>query len=584
MNHSSPKQPDHDPIRPLSVDELRTIFENSLDRQPQPHWQPSAAAEAAPTSAALAPALDLSELAALDDQAFLDRAYHAILRRAPDEAGTGHYLSALTSGESRIKILGELRYSVEGRAVGCTVPGLRRRFLIHRLYRLPILGRLIRTATALVALPGLMRDVVRLAIELRTLRTQVEQADHADQAQAQAHQALETRIRAWTDYTERAVDRAQKARHHHARRLDELAERLDRLAGRLDEEPWADPLLSLAERSDDSFADQAEQLRHLAHEVAQDARDRQLISALAETFAAFREELGWSGDGPALAQRLTGLLTEHRNLGRLAITTSEETRVGLRDQEWRLSMLLEETRRWMAHGIEAEAPAKLEDVQDRLLDPLYLEFEDRFRGSRADIKQRQQVYLGLLQEVGAGQSGRPIVDVGSGRGELLELLGEAGLEARGVDLNQSMVALCLHAGLSCVLDDAVSYLSKLDAGSLGAVTGFHIIEHLPFATFVALLDASLRALAPGGIVIFETPNPANLLVASRWFHLDPTHRNPLPAEMVSMIAEARGFVQVGIRELHPMPQRFAAKDDVLAAQLDAMFHGPQDYALIARKA
>ena len=580
MNHSSPKQPGHDAVRPLSADELRTIFENTLDRQPQPHRQPSGAAEseAAATPSVSGPALDLSDMAALDDQAFLDRAYHAILRRPPDEAGNRHYLSALTSGESRIRILGELRYGVEGRAVGCTVPGLRRRFLVHRLYRLPILGRLIRTATALVALPGLMRDVVRLAIEVHALRTQIEQAD-----QTQAHQALEARIRTWTDYTERAVDRAQKARHHHAQRLDELAERLDRLAGRLDEEPWADPLLSLAERSDERFSDQAERLRQLAHEAAQDARDRQLISALAGAFAAFREELGWSGDGPALAQRLTALLAEHRNLGRHAVAASEETRVGLRDQERRLSLLLEQTRRWMAHGIDAEAPAKVEELQERLLDPLYVAFEDRFRGSRADIKQRQRVYLGLLQEVGAGQSGRPIVDVGSGRGELLELLGEAGLEACGVDLNQSMVALCLHAGLHCVLDDAVSYLGKLEAGSLGAVTGFHIIEHLPFATFVALLDASLRALAPGGIVIFETPNPANLLVASRWFHLDPTHRNPLPSEMVSMIAEARGFTQVGIRELHPMPQRFAAKDDVLAAQLDAMFHGPQDYALIARK-
>ena len=602
MNHSAPERLGRDPVRPLSVNELRGIFENTLDRQPQPQRPPPIPAPAAAEpDAAVAPsapetALAMSELTALDDQAFLDRAYQAILHRTADETGIRHYLSALRSGDSRIRILGELRYSPEGRVIGCVVPGLRRRFLIHRFYRLPILGRLIRTATALLALPGLMRDVMRLSVDLHTLRTQMEQADHAvtdevtrasqslAEKMAQAHQGLEARIRTWTEYAERAVDRAQKARHHQAQRLDELADRFDRLAGRLDEEPWADPLLSLAERSDDRFADHASRLQRLAHDVAGSTCDRQAVAALAETFAAFRQERGWTGDGQALAQQLSALLTEHRNLARHALTASEETRVGLRDQERRLSLMLEETRRWMEHGLEADAPAKLEEVHAQMLDPLYLAFEDRFRGSRADIKQRQRVYLGLLQEVTAIRSGRPIVDVGSGRGELLELLGEAGLDARGVDLNRSMVALCVQAGLNCVLDDAVSYLSKLDAGSLGAVTGFHIIEHLPFASFVALLDASLRALAPGGIVIFETPNPANLLVSSRWFHLDPTHRSPLPSEMVSMIAEARGFVQVGIRELHPMPQRFAAKDDVLAAELDAMFHGPQDYALIARKA
>ena len=252
-----------------------------------------------------------------------------------------------------------------------------------------------------------------------------------------------------------------------------------------------------------------------------------------------------------------------------------------------MSLILGELRGWIANGLRgtqaAEADASRHDQQDHLLDPLYVAFEDRFRGSRADIKQRQRVYLDLLKQAGAGQPGRPIVDVGSGRGELLELFGEEGLEARGVDLNGSMVALCTGAGLPCVQDDAVSYLSGLDEGCLGAVTGFHIIEHLPFTALVALLDASLRALAPGGIVVFETPNPANLLVASRWFHLDPTHRNPLPGEMVAMIAEARGFVQVSIRELHPMARRFEAKDEILAAQLDAIFHGPQDYALIARK-
>ncbi|WP_048862242.1 class I SAM-dependent methyltransferase, partial [Acidisphaera rubrifaciens] len=221
---------------------------------------------------------------------------------------------------------------------------------------------------------------------------------------------------------------------------------------------------------------------------------------------------------------------------------------------------------------------------DHRLDALYVAFEDRFRGARADIRERQRAHLPVMRAAGAGTAARPIVDVGAGRGEWLELLRDEGLVALGVDLNARMAALCREMGLDCAADDAIEYLRRLPDASVGAVTGFHIIEHLPFRVFVALLDESLRVLAPGGVVLFETPNPANVLVGSRYFYLDPTHRNPMPAEMTAMIAEARGFVGVRIHELHPSQARFTARDEVLAAQLDALFHGPQDYALIAGKA
>jgi SAM-dependent methyltransferase len=551
------------PARPLTADELRTSFEKVLDRDGPGQAGVAVAAAAPPEPPPSSTALDINALAGLADLEFIEKAYTALLGRRPDETGMRHYARLLAAGGSRVAVLGELRYSTEGRAVGTVVPGLRKRFLLHRLYRLPVLGRMIRSATAVVALPGLMRDVTLLAADLRALRGQTELA----------HRTIERETRSRADYAERAIEREQQARRDHAARFDRLAVQLDR-------EPWAEPLLALAERGELQSArlDEVDRsIRSLAHEG-------QAVSELASTFAAIRTELGWTDEGTALARRLTDMVTEHRNVARRAIGLADENRARLQDQESRLSLILGELRGWIAHGAEAGAADHVRDQQDALLDPLYLAFEDRFRGSRADIKQRQMVYLGLLREAGAGQPGRPIVDVGSGRGELLELLGEAGLEARGVDLNASMAALCTRLGLDCTLDDAVSYLARLEADSLGAVTGFHIIEHLPFAALVALLDASLRALAPGGVIVFETPNPANLLVSSRWFHLDPTHRNPLPAEMVSMVAEARGFVRVHIRELHPMAQRFEAKDDVLAAQLDAMFHGPQDYALIAYKA
>jgi 2-polyprenyl-3-methyl-5-hydroxy-6-metoxy-1,4-benzoquinol methylase len=554
------------PTRPLSADELNTVFLRALGDPPEPEGSAGA-----PPAGALTGPPDINALMGLDDRSFVEHAYGKLLGRSPDEVGLRHYLARLDSGASRIMVLGELRYGPEGRRVATPVPGLRSRFLLHRLYQVKLFGRGLRVMSAIVALPGLMRDVGRLGRdnsrlwgELQALRAQAEQEIAAT--------ARETRRRA--EFAEAGLLREARARA-------ELGQRLEKLEDVVPEDTWEEPLLALADRNDA----QAARLVKLERVMDAAAEPLRLAASLAADLAILRENLGLAANqAGAIAEHVQAVLTEQRNLAQRAIGAAEETKAGLRDQERRLSLILGEVRAFIAHGADAEAAvARIDDTQAELLDPLYVEFEDRFRGTRADIKQRQSVYLDTLRQAGAGAPDRPIVDVGSGRGELLELLGDQGLAARGVDMNATMVSVCTQAGLDCVRDDAVAYLGRAATGSLGAVTGFHIIEHLPFEVMVALFDASLRALAPGGIVIFETPNPANLLVASRWFYLDPTHRNPLPGEMVAMIAEARGFVDVRIRELHPMQRRFEAQDGVLAAQLDDLFFGPQDYALIARK-
>ncbi len=218
------------------------------------------------------------------------------------------------------------------------------------------------------------------------------------------------------------------------------------------------------------------------------------------------------------------------------------------------------------------------------LDRLYLQFENRLRGSREDIKDRQAPYLDLVREAGAGTTARPVLDIGAGRGEWLEVLREHGLVSRGVDLNKAMVELCRSLDLDCVETDALSLIEGLPDASLGMITGFHIIEHLPFEVFVRLLDQGLRVLAPGGLLLVETPDPQNLIVGSHTFYNDPTHRNPLPSLAVRTMAEARGYRQVEIRRLHPSPSRFTGIDTDLIGQLNDVFFGPQDYAMIARKA
>jgi SAM-dependent methyltransferase len=252
-------------------------------------------------------------------------------------------------------------------------------------------------------------------------------------------------------------------------------------------------------------------------------------------------------------------------------------------QERRITMLLEEARKRLPEPFTEEALQVMRAEADHSLDALYVSFEDQFRGTREDIKARCRVYLPLLKEAGLGTDERPILDLGCGRGEWLEVLQEEGLQARGLDLNAVLVEECREHGLEVVEGDLIAYLCTLPDASVGMVTGFHIIEHLPFDVLIALLDQTVRVLQPGGLAIFETPNPQNVLVGSCNFYIDPTHRHPLHSQMMQFLAEARGFCNVEILYLHPSEISPLRETTEVAKRFNEYFYGPMDYAIVGRR-
>lgn len=207
----------------------------------------------------------------------------------------------------------------------------------------------------------------------------------------------------------------------------------------------------------------------------------------------------------------------------------------------------------------------------------YLALEQGFRGTREQVRAKLLPYLDLLRPHGPLPAGS-VIDIGCGRGEWLQLLGEAGIAARGIDLNPINGDACRAQGLDVETGDALEFLSRQPDDSVAAVSAFHLIEHLPFPTLLALTDEILRVLAPGGLLIYETPNPENLLVATRTFWHDPTHLRPLPPELIQFLVTQRGFAAVEIRRLHPAES--AATD---SSPLAALLAGPRDYAVIATK-
>jgi len=255
------------------------------------------------------------------------------------------------------------------------------------------------------------------------------------------------------------------------------------------------------------------------------------------------------------------------------------------DLQRRLTVFLEETRK---HLPESSSTGQLEALTkegDGILDALYVSFEDRFRGTRADIKDRQKVYLQYIKEAASVTPKTPVIDLGCGRGEWLEILRDNGYSAKGIDANPIMVELCQELKFDVIKEEATQFLRQRKSGSVGVVTAFHLIEHLPLKKIVSLLDESLRVLRPGGVIILESPNPENIMVGACYFYLDPTHRNPLPPDTTAFLLEARGFVRVEIIRLNSITEssQITENDISTSARFNELFCGPLDYAVIGWK-
>lgn len=231
----------------------------------------------------------------------------------------------------------------------------------------------------------------------------------------------------------------------------------------------------------------------------------------------------------------------------------KENKAVVLDMQRRFRFFLEEAGKNPPGSLALE---QLIEEEDHLYDAMYVSFENKFRGTREDIKKRVQVYLPYVEHAMETTKNALVLDLGCGRGEWLEVLennevpGKNKIKAMGLDLNRIMVAQCQEQGLDVIESDVIKYLRKLKKNSVSVITGFHIIEHLQFKTLITLLDESFRVLEPGGIVIFETPNPENILVGACYFYTDPSHVNPLVPSTIQFILEQRGFSNVEIMRLH----------------------------------
>ena len=240
---------------------------------------------------------------------------------------------------------------------------------------------------------------------------------------------------------------------------------------------------------------------------------------------------------------------------------------------------------------EESGPSGALQTSSEALSAKYVGFEDQFRGAPEDIAARLTAYV----EIFSGAS--DVLDIGCGRGEFLALLKARGVRARGIDVNDSMVEVCVQQGLEASKADALAYLRAQPPGSLGGLLAAQVVEHLDPAYLTSLLDAAYAALRPGAPIVLETINPACWFAFFESYVRDITHVRPLHPDTLQFLLQASGFSGVEIRYQAPYPehdklQRIASPAlgdaaETLNANVDrlnALLFTYLDYAAVGRRA
>ncbi len=495
----------------------------------------------------------LRDLLQYDDRQFVEYAYRCILNRPMDSGGEWH-VERLRKGKSKIDVLLQIRYGREGKDRGVRIRGMRMLRVLSRAKRLPVLGFLVRGAAYVFQLTWC---VARLPLERR----------------------------AQEGWNHRAMSLFAKTEDHINNGQTHIAKAFDRL----DSESRGTTHKELAQ-----LGEQVCRLESANEEMREKRRQERDLNATKDDLAILTEQLsrienGKDELGRRFAQigeqvcRLESANEEMREKRRQEsdLNATKDDLAVLTDRLSRIENGKEELERH-SERLAQIGRMKVElDVLSRRLDgiasipsgydELYASLEDQFRGPMEEIRNRQEFYVPFVQAAEAGTPDAPILDLGCGRGEWLGILNERGLAAYGVESNTVFFSRCRQEELTVKQEDLLHHLESLACESLGAITGFHIIEHLPADQQIRLVQLAYRALRPGGVLILETPNPEHLSVAALRFYLDPTHVRPVPAVLLQFFAEHSGFREVRIERLSPSQDGEASKG----------WSQYQDYGMIA---
>ncbi len=216
----------------------------------------------------------------------------------------------------------------------------------------------------------------------------------------------------------------------------------------------------------------------------------------------------------------------------------------------------------------------------------YSELQRRLQSCVRSDASRLEMYQSVLGNLDPSVPAGPWLDVGCGRGEWLRLVRDKGFEGVGVDSDPAAIQHCREASVKATEGDALEFLRTIDDKSLAVVSSFQVLEHCAFEYNLNLVYQIARTLKPGGALIIETPHPGNLLMATEQFWIDPTHQRPIPSSLMECLFEYCGLGVVHRFEVNPRPESEHLPFQELEPvhRLNYLLYGPQDYALLGRRA
>ncbi|WP_052140902.1 class I SAM-dependent methyltransferase [Pseudoalteromonas piratica] len=516
----------------------------------------------------------LDYLLSLHDHVFINEAFMSILNRPADQEAMDYYLSCLRSGKfDKLGVLSRIIISSEARRVRTNIIRIPKfKLLFSLLKQVPVFGWLLRWIHTFVTLPNVQKQInenlahtialnVHLQSYLRDISGMIEDA----------HNALSE------DYVQKSNE--QKCHNDTVLILGELNQALTCKSNEI--KALSAQLFEIQEKSDECFLELREELTALKSETSSNvASNSQSVSSIKKELEAYKntnraeisdiklqlEETYKNQENTQVSHKVIEKVSD-RLLTQEGI--SENLKKEVADLGKELKPLL------------SDYGAKKEIENLKIPHSFYSDFEDRFRGSREEITQRLQFYIEETSEIDELKSFGAL-DLACGRGEWLGLLRENGFRARGVDINQATNDACLELGLDVETADIFEYLQRQPENSVGLISAFHIVEHLPFELLFQVLIEIHRVLVPNGVVILETPNPGNLLVGACNFYIDPTHRNPLPSPLLEFLVEHQGFNAKSI-PLNPCSDLGMIKGFDGAQYINNLLFGSRDYAVIGRK-
>ncbi|MBU0495896.1 MAG: class I SAM-dependent methyltransferase [Chloroflexi bacterium] len=148
-----------------------------------------------------------------------------------------------------------------------------------------------------------------------------------------------------------------------------------------------------------------------------------------------------------------------------------------------------------------------------------------------------------------------VVDLACGDGDFVALLGEQGIDALGIDLDESCCAAAQARGIPVRCQDVFDYLRECEPDSLDGIFSAHLMEHLHYQAVAELLQLACAALRPGGRILLVTPNVRSLYAHLDSFYLHFGHVSFYHPELLRFFLLHAGLtdVQTGTNPETAMP-------------------------------